>query len=233
MQGCREITMAAAGVIETSLSKLADLEVILGESNWPAPSATSSPMDQLKQLAAGFPSNLALPGVQWSALGKADLTVLDPEKTNAGLIHVTPAVPSFAIEIGNAVRLLESTAREINLGPLAVTVNMVDSLTTVMVISVPFIKTQAALAHQKAQKLWRAFSRAGLRPYRLGLGNEQEVGSSARSSVDIFNRIKSALDPNGVFAPSKYESLFVKPSKVLSTKQGRQMPFISNLRKAA
>jgi 4-cresol dehydrogenase (hydroxylating) len=233
MQGCREITTAAAGVIETSLSGLADIEVILGENNLPAPSASSPPMDQLKQLAAGFPSNLALPSVQWSALGKADLTVLDPEKTKAGLIHVTPAVPSSATEIGNAVRLLESTARELDLWPLAVTVNVVDSLTTVMVISVPFIKSRAAAALRKAQKLWQVFSRAGLRPYRLGLGNEQEVGSASRNSADIFNRIKSALDANGVFAPSKYESLFITPPKILSTKRDRQMPVISNLRKAA
>lgn len=233
MHGCREITLAAAGVIETSLSKLGDLEVILGESNLPAPSTASSPMDQLKQLASGFPSNLALPSVQWSALGKADLTILDPEKTKAGLIHVTPAVPSSATEIGKALRLVESTAQELDLWPLAITVNVVDSLTTVMVISVPFIKTQAAPAHKKAQKLWRVLSGAGLHPYRLGLGNEQEVGSASRNSADIFERIRSALDTNGVFAPSKYESLFARPPKVLSAKRGRPMPVISNLRKAA
>jgi 4-cresol dehydrogenase (hydroxylating) len=233
MQGCREITMAAAGVIEASLSKLGDLEVILGEDNLPAPSTSSSPMDQLKQLASGFPSNLALPSVQWSALGKADVTVLDPEKTNAGLIHVTPAVPSSATEIGNALRLIESTARELGLQPLALTVNVVDSLTTVIVISVPFIKTEAAPAHIKAQKLWRALSGAGIHPYRLGLGNEQEMGSASRNSADIFNRIRSALDTNGVFAPSKYDSLFVKPPKVVSAKRSRQASVISNLRKAA
>jgi hypothetical protein len=220
-------------VIETSLSKLADLEVILGESNLPAPSAASSPMDQLKQLASGFPSNLALPSVQWSALGKADLKVLDPEKTNAGLIHVTPAVPSTATEIRKALRLIESTAQELDLSPLAVTVNVVDSLTTVVVISVPFIKTQGALVHEKAQKLWHALSGAGIHPYRLGLGNEHEMGSASQNSVDIFNRIRSALDTNGVFAPSKYDSLFVQPPKVLSAKRSREMSVISNLRKAA
>lgn len=233
MLGCREMTLTAAGIIEGSLAEFGEIEVILGESDLSIGSSALEPMNQLKQLASGFPSNLALPGVQWSALGKADVTALDPEKTEAGLIHITPAISSSASEIERVVTLLENTADDLDLKPLPITVNMVDSLTTVMVVSLPFVKSEAATAQKKARSIWRALSQAGLRPYRLGLIHDEEWLAPA-ASASLFRDIRAALDPSGVFAPSKYEALFPKRSRVVSHKRDdREISLVPTLQEAA
>ena len=103
------------------------------------------------------------------ALGRADLSELDPEKTAAGLIHVTPALRSSVADIRRSVALVRDSAQSLDLASLAITVNIVDSLTTVMVISVPFARKDATVVQEKAQALQTALRSAGLGFYRLGL----------------------------------------------------------------
>jgi len=222
--GRREMAEAAAQVIQATLAELSDMEVMTGAESGGVVTSSRSPMEMLQQLACGFPSNLALPSVQWSALGKADVSVLDPEKTEAGLIHVTPAVRSSAPEIERILSLLQKATQELDLAPLAMTVNVVDSLTTVLVISVPFVQGHADLAQQKARRLQGILRKAGVGFYRLGLVQDEGLRVSSRPARKLFTKLKRAFDPAGVFAPSKYEALFAPPPKRASSKNSRRAP---------
>jgi len=201
--GNRELATARHQTIERALAKISTLEVFLGQSVEFKPDEPS-PLEQFKQLASGYPSNLALPGVQWCALKKADLTHLDPEKTKAGLIHITPAVASSRCEIHRALTVVQNTAKSLALEPLPITVNIVNARLSVLVISLPFKRPDRS-AHQKAAILQDALRCAGFRPYRVGLDFASHASGYSRSSIDLLQRLKDALDPQGVFAASKYE----------------------------
>jgi len=212
--GRRELVDAAARVIETNLADLCHIETFLGTANLDVDKPNPSPREQLQLLACGFPSNLALPGVQWSALGRADVSVLDPEKTSAGLIHVTPAIRSSASEIQCIVTLVGDAGQSLNLPPLAMTVNIVDSLTTVVVISVPFPQRDAKHSQEKARALAKLLRNAGIGFYRLGLIRDDGAPLAKRPARRIHAELKRNFDPYNVFAPSKYDSLFATPPRV-------------------
>lgn len=220
--GRREIAEAAARVIQSALAEFGDLEVMTSAAEVNSATPSRSPMEMLQQLACGYPSNLALPSVQWSALGKADVSILDPEKTQAGLIHVTPCVRSSASEIERAVSLVQGTARDLGMEPLAMTVNVVDALTTVMVISVPFVRGESRCAQQKARKLQAALRKAGVGFYRLGLVQDDEAKGASPPAKKLFARLRRAFDPKGVLAPSKYESIFAPSPKREGPKNSRR-----------
>jgi 4-cresol dehydrogenase (hydroxylating) flavoprotein subunit len=206
--GRRELVDSAAKVIQASMTDICDMEVLIGKGMADVHQTGPSPVEQLQQLACGFPSNLALPGVQWSALGQADLSRLDPEATAAGLIHVTPALRSSVADIRRSVALIRKSAQSLDLPDLAITVNIVDSLTTVMVISVPFAREDAAVAQEKAQGLQTAVRNAGLGFYRFGLLQGDGLRPAARAVKRIHAKLKRTFDPHGIFAPSRYDVLF-------------------------
>jgi len=201
--GNRDLAAARHKTIKRALNKISRLEIFSGGKVEFKPNEPS-PLEQFKQLASGYPSNLALPGVQWCALKRADLTCLDPEKTKAGLIHITPAVATSRREIQRALSVVQNAAKSLALEPLPITVNVVNSRFSVLVISLPFKRPDLSV-HQKAAILQTALRSAGFRPYRLGLDFDSQSSGFSRGSYDLLQRLKDALDPQRVFATSKYE----------------------------
>ena len=104
--------------------------------------------------------------------------------------------------------LVRDSAQSLDLPSLAITVNIVDSLTTVMVISVPFARKDATVVQEKAQALQTALRSAGLGFYRLGLIQGGGLRPATRAAKRIHAKLKRTFDPHGIFAPSKYETLF-------------------------
>jgi 4-cresol dehydrogenase (hydroxylating) len=204
--GCRELTETAFGLIRARMEGFCGIETILAGRDVTDHAAVRSPVEQLQQLASGYPSNLAIPGVEWSALGTATPGATDPEGTGAGLIHVTPAVGSSVGAIGHALELIEDARFDLQLGNLPVTVNVVDLQTTVMVISVSFAASEAEHAKRKARKLEERLQRGGLRPYRIGLGQENWLAPASAGGRAIFKKLKAAFDPLEIFAASKYDA---------------------------
>jgi hypothetical protein len=201
--GQYEITEARSKLIHRALGKISELEAFLG-GEVEFKRTGCSPLEQFKQLASGYPSNLALPSVQWSALKKADVNCLDPEKTRAGLIHITPAVISSSKVITRALSIVKETAQSLGLEPLPITVNVVSPQFSVLVISLPFKRPDGS-AHQKAGTLQAALTRAGFAPYRVGLDLGAQPTGFSKASFELLQEIKKALDPKGIFAASKYE----------------------------
>ncbi len=212
LMGCRPLVEAAVGVIQEKLGDSCDLEVIVGAENLDVEKSNPSPVEQLQHLACGFPSNLALPGVQWSAFGQADLSVVDPEKTAAGLIHITPALRSCPTEIEKTVELVRQSGDSLGLPSLAITVNIVDSLTTVLVLSIPFHRKDSAIVQGHARALLNVLRKAGIGFYRMGLIQGSNLRVASKAARQIQRRLRKAFDPHGIFAPSRYDGLFADAS---------------------
>jgi len=210
--GCRPLVEAAVRIIRESLGGSCDLEVIVGAENLDVEKSNPSPVEQLQHLACGFPSNLALPGVQWSALGRADLSVIDPEKTAAGLIHITPALRSCPVEIEKIVELVRQSGDSLSLPSLAITVNIVDSLTTILVLSIPFHQKDAGIVQERARALLNILRKAGIGFYRMGIIQGTNLRTASKAARQIHRRLRKAFDPHGIFAPSRYDGLFANTS---------------------
>jgi 4-cresol dehydrogenase (hydroxylating) len=208
--GCREITETCFALIRKKLEAFCEIETVLAGGTVTDHEACPSPGVQLQQLASGYPSNLAIPGVAWSALGTARPGRANAEDPHVGLIHVTPAVPSSAASIREALSLVHGSARTLGLGDLPVTVNIVDQVKSVLVISVSFPAAQASAAKTKARALEQRLDQAGLKPYRIGLGQEKWLGHASPTASALWVKLKSVFDPHGVFAASKYDALFAK-----------------------
>ena len=211
--GCREMTETAFGLIRRRMENFCEIETILAGREVTEHAAVRSPVEQLQQLAGGYPSNLALPGVEWSALGTATPGIADPENTGAGLIHVTPAVGSSVDAIKQALQLIQNAGLDLQLGNLPVTVNVVDLQTTVLVISIAFAAIESEHAKQKARKLEERLHQDGLHPYRIGLGQENWLGSAPPAASAVFKKLKATFDPLEIFAASKYDTPYLSKPK--------------------
>ena len=208
ISGCRETTQVAFDLIRNRLSDFCEVETIFASRIQENDGKSASPMEQLQQLASGFPSNLALPGVEWTALGKSDIHCSDPELTDAGLIHITPSVASSTAEIQRVLRVVDETSQRLGLSSLPMTVNVVDQIFSVIVISVGFPKTEAAAFRRKARQLEAALRTAKVMPYRIGLGQESWLPEISRSAKDLYRQLRETFDPFDVLAASKYEASY-------------------------
>jgi hypothetical protein len=129
---------------------------------------------------------------------------MDPESTGAGLIHVTPAVDSSLGEIQRCLSIVERSADSIGLGELPITVNIVDQILTVLVVSVGFPANSALSFRRKARALEQNLLEAGIHPYRIGVGQEQWLPNSSTEREVVCRKIQRVLDPGGIFETSKY-----------------------------
>jgi hypothetical protein len=83
-----------------------------------------------------------------------------------------------------------------------------------MVISVPFPQRDAKHFQEKARALQKLLRNAGIGFYRFGLIRDDGAPLAQRPARRIHAKLKRALDPYSVFAPSKYDSLFEEPPAV-------------------
>jgi 4-cresol dehydrogenase (hydroxylating) len=215
--GCREMTDAAFSLIRKRLGRYCEIEELHASRDAFRDEEIASPMKEFQKLASGFPSSIALAGVEYAALGRADTTNRDPEATGAGLIHVTPSVPSNYKDIKKALRVLSRASESLGLEELPVTVNVVSQFATVLIISVSFPADQASAYRKKARALEARLMEAGLMPYRIGLGQEHWLPAAATSACEVYHCLKTAFDPYHILADSKYEAPYRKPFLVPRT----------------
>jgi 4-cresol dehydrogenase (hydroxylating) flavoprotein subunit len=204
--GCREITEAAFKLIRIRLQDYCEVETIFAARD--SASDGGSAMEQLHLLISGYPSNLALAGVEWTALGTANPKQSDPEATGAGLIHVTPATRSSTEEILRVISAIEQNASRLDLESLPMTVNVVDQLTTVIIVSIGFPANAAKRFKDKARKLEARLFEMGVTPYRIGLGQEEWIPMASNEARVLYRKLRSVFDPSRVFAASKYEATY-------------------------
>jgi 4-cresol dehydrogenase (hydroxylating) len=210
--GSQEMTKACFSLIRDRLQNLCEIETIFASRC--SASDDGSPMEQLHLLASGYPSNLALAGVEWTALGTANPQQRDPEKTGAGLIHVTPSTSSSSSAIQRAVLTINEGAGRLGLGRLPLTVNLVDQCTTVVIVSIGFPAREASKFRSKARKLEAYLRQAGVMPYRIGLGQEGWPPRASAEAAVLHRKLRSVFDPFRVFAVSKYEAPYAAPRGV-------------------
>ena len=166
-------------------------------------------MHSLLDLCQGIPSNIALPGVSFAALGRVEDSGSQLEKGSAGLIHVAPSCLPKRKDVGQLLNLIEKIQKQHGVSQLPMTINLVNSGMAVVVISIPFAR-QNPTDKNKAIEFSRAVKKRccdqGFLPYRLGLGDSTLLPSPSDSRSNLLESLRQVFDPNGILCRSKYES---------------------------
>ena len=189
------------------LAGLATCDLIL-----PA-SAPGGWMQSLLDLSHGIPTDIALPGVGFAALGQTENVGTRLEEGLGGLIHVVPACRP--VELRKLLGLIRATAKKWQPDELPQTINVVNPGTAIVVISVPFRRNDIqgkAQALSLARDLTRQCADRGFVPYRLGLEDADLMPAESCARSRLVEAIRKTFDPKEILCPSKYLRQFTPPS---------------------
>ncbi len=206
IRGSKGVFAASAQELETRLKPLGNTQVV---------SNLKERDSKLSDLIQGRPSDLALASVAFSVFGHSSPLNAPLEASGAGLIHVTPIVAFCAQTVTDVERLTREKLYRYGYKAVPLSLNALSARTAALIVSLGFDRRSpenTKAAHRAADDLLETYLRAGLQPYRLGLGQGDHLPRMDGPWPEVFREIQRILDPCGCMAPSRYESLWRKDS---------------------
>ncbi len=200
IRGSKGVFAASAEYLESCLAPLGVVEVLSNKEKI-----------KLSSLVLGHPSDLTLGSVSFSVFGRAAPRRVPLEASGAGLIHVTPMLPLCGDTISAVEKQTVTTLRRYGYDEIPLSVNAITARHAALIVSLGFDrrcsrKTKAA--HQAAEDLLEVYLRNGLIPYRLGLGQADQMPRMEQPWPRIFSELQRIFDPSECMAPSRYEPLW-------------------------
>ena len=159
----------------------------------------------LMDLLRGTPTDAFLASCYWRKKTPVPATI-DPDADKCGLLWCSPVAPN----IGSEVAQLTEAATEITLKhgfePI-MSVSLVNERMTITTIALTYDR-EVNGEDGRAQACYRALTEEllsrGYPPYRLNVG-AMDVGANTGTYSEMLRRIKTALDPNRILSPGRYE----------------------------
>ena len=213
VRGPRLLVKAMVDELKRRFCRRADVRTL----NLGFPDDENGPLDAISPLLAGRPIDLALFSMARTITATdapSSITAFDPEQGNAGLIHVTP---SCALDdLSRLLALVKRTANAHGWVKLPLSFNLVSERHGCLVISVCFKRdsaVQKAAARQFATNLLRQCTEEDFQPYRLGLGQAEDLMPFEPALARLCQRLGQVIDPKGLLAPSRYSHLWTQQNK--------------------
>jgi 4-cresol dehydrogenase (hydroxylating) len=158
------------------------------------------------ELIQGIPTDQTMGSVYWRKRCPVPDRP-DPNRDGCGLLWCAPVVPAEGAHVALLTELATSALMRHGFEPM-ISITMANERSLAFVISltydrdVPDEDDRAMACHQE---LLQQLIDNGYPPYRLGLQSMQIMNQSSSSA--LLNTLKAAIDPNGILAPGRYESL--------------------------
>ena len=200
IRGSKAVFAASAEYVKSSLAPLGRVEVLSNEEKI-----------KLSSLVLGHPSDLTLASVSFSVFGRAAPMGMPLEASGAGLIHVTPMVPLCGEMISAVERETIAMLRRYGYEEIPLSINAITARQAALIVSLGFDRRSShktRRAHQVAADLLELYLRRGLIPYRLGLGQADQMPRMEPPWPRIFSELQRVLDPSQCMAPSRYDPLW-------------------------
>ena len=161
-------------------------------------------------LHTGRPNGYFLKGAYWRLRAGAPARpddALNPGADGCGLAWVSPVLPMTGEAVKEVEQIVERVFAEHGFDPF-MTFSAVNERALGGIINVAYDKhdageTERAEACRRA--LLKALMAAGYPPYRAGIADMAALELGSDSFWQTVSRLKSALDPDGVIAPGRYD----------------------------
>lgn len=163
--------------------------------------------EELSSGTGGKPAWASLDCLYWRKRG-AYPSPPDPDRDRCGVLWFVPVIPLRGQLVASAVYEIEELICGCSFEPM-VSLRVMDGRSLRAVVGIFFdrdLPGEDERAEQCLRKLGSYFYKQKLRPYRLGLKNMQS-SFLFRPDAGVLQSIKTALDPEGILAPGRYEQL--------------------------
>jgi 4-cresol dehydrogenase (hydroxylating) len=203
IKGCKAVFEASGQHLRHLLASLGRVEVL-----------TNGPDAGVSKLLEGRPTDLALASVAFAVFGRSAPLNAPVESSGAGLIHVTPLVPLCGESILAVENQTSKVLRRYGYERVPLSVNALSARTAAFIVSLGFDRRcpeRTRTAQSAAEELLKAYLRAGLIPYRLGLQQGDLLPAMDAPWRRVLSGMQRIFDISGCMAPSRYESLWKGP----------------------
>lgn len=167
---------------------------------------TAGTLAKSLELVAGRPNETALPLTYWRNPRPPGPGPLDPARDGCGLLWYAPLVPMRPTTVRGYVVMVEQVARRHGIEPLITFTSVSDKIfdSTVPLIFERGKVGAGETARACYEDLLETGRQMGVFPYRVGIDSMARLAELAGSAWDIHARLRAALDPDGIIAPSRY-----------------------------
>ncbi len=162
------------------------------------------------RILRGEPSRVAWPQAYLKSDTPYAADQFRPDQDGCGLIWFAPLVPIQGLAARTFIRTVETVCLAHEMDPI-VTFIAISERCFDTVIPILFNKRRpedTERAQRCVAALFEACQGQGLFPYRLGTDSMARYFSKRDvPAVDLYRKIKAAVDPQGIFSPGRYSAL--------------------------
>ena len=202
MTGLARVMVITDGLLDTGFLVMNALRF------WPyarANAAAISAVRPLHTLALGVPTDVAIDNLLWK-YGRTDLTAVDLDASNCGLLFISPALPPSGKKIVALVEKLNAVAKAFE-HALYITINIETPTSFVAVINLLFDRSkpeEVARAHKCARALHTCIQAEKMEVYRARSDMMADIVNAQDPYWQTVRDLKLALDPDNIIAPGRY-----------------------------
>ncbi len=164
-------------------------------------------LEKVYGLLNGRPTEAFMYGTLWRIPADQKTTSLDPLDNKAGLIWISPILPSTGEAARELMNIVNPVFHKYSFDPL-VTISLITERAMVSVMSICYDKHSPSES-QKAldcyAELFDSLLSAGFVPYRSSTHSMHKLAQSSETFWDVSSQIKQVLDPDGIIAPGRYQ----------------------------
>jgi len=158
------------------------------------------------ELMKGKPQEVSLPTPYWRMKMQMPAQDINPAEDNCGLYWFAPVIPMTREHVQKFVGIVEPLFQQYGFEP-CITFTTVTHRAFDCTLPILYNKEdeeETTRASECYQSVLQACMKEGYIPYRFGVQSMEDLVAQEDRFWEVVEKIKQALDPNGIFSPGRY-----------------------------